>query len=133
MPGGFSGGGLLLCLKNTFLHKRKGRYKKMKYKTSAMKIWRAYVFALLACLCVTTVACGVALADTNTKTTAAGDDSAVAAAVQNENQIALSVDEKILSVEIPRNWRAALKLIPAPLGNLIALPECIAELIEFYI
>jgi hypothetical protein len=101
--------------------------------TSATRIWRAYAVALLVCMCVTAFACGIAAADVNTRTIVGGSGGAVAAGSQNENSITLSVDEKTFSMNIPDDFRRFIKLIPAPLGNIIALPECIAELIESYI
>lgn len=101
--------------------------------TSGMRIWRAYAAVLLVCMCVTAFACGIATADVNTRTIVGGSGGAVAAGSQNENSITLSVDEKTFSMNFPDNFRKFFKLIPAPLGNIIALPECIAELIESYI
>jgi len=97
-----------------------------------MKIWRAYAASTLLCLCVTALICGIVTADVNTRTVINGDGGAVAAGSQHENSITLNVNEKTFSMDIPDNLGKLAQLLPAPLGNIIALPDCIAELIESY-
>ena len=98
-----------------------------------MKIWRAYAVVMLMCLFATALICGIVTADVNTRTVVKGDGGAVAAGSQRENAITLSVNEKTFSVNIPENLENFARLIPAPLGNLISLPECLTELIESYV
>ncbi len=98
-----------------------------------MRIWRVYTVSLLACLFVTALGCGLVTADVNTRTVVKGEGGAVAAGSQRENAITLSVDERTFRLEIPEYFNKFAMLLPAPIGNLIALPECMTELIESYL
>lgn len=107
--------------------------KKKSGRTSGMRIWRAYAVTALTCLCLTALVCGVVTADVNTRTVLAGDGGSVAAGSQKDSRVTLSVDEKTFCFDLPDRLDALTALLPSPVRNIAALPECLAELIAYYI
>ncbi len=101
-------------------------------KTSGAKIGRAYIITIVCCLCMTAFACGYAVTDSNTKSVSNGFGASVAAAVQTDEKLTLSVADKEIEIALPQNIMKVAKMLPAPLGCVIAIAESAYELADSY-
>lgn len=82
---------------------------------------------------MTAFACGYAVTDSNTKSVSDGFGASVAAAaVQTDEKLTLSVADKEIEIALPQNIMKVAKMLPAPLGCVIAIAESAYKLADSY-
>lgn len=97
-----------------------------------LRILRRYFMVTFVCLCVCALACGIFVAENNTRRLRAGESAARVVLSQQEDQLSLQTGRGDFSLQttVHPQVDSLLRFAPPPISNLYWVVQSVAQLWE---